>query len=210
MNNNLFKITQDINLESISNQIRYLTNSADIKADDCIFVMIDIQEKFFTVIDNINEVIENATILNKASEILNIPLVITEQYPKGLGITIKNIFQPEKSIKLEKTLFSIFNSGFESILENYKEKNGEKPVLVLYGIETHICVTQSVLDAIKKAYHVIIVADAVSSRKAYSKEIALKLFSDKGVEIVTTEMLLFRFLKDAKHPKFKEISNLIK
>ena len=83
-------------------------------------------------------------------------------------------------------------------------------MLVFYGIEAHVCVLQSCLDAIKKGYHVLLVADAISSRKEYSKKITLKMLGSKGVEIVTTEMLLFRLLKDTDHERFKEISRLIK
>ncbi|MCK9328323.1 MAG: isochorismatase family protein [Candidatus Cloacimonetes bacterium] len=210
MNDKFMELKEIVNLESISNYLKFMVNSIDIGSDDCIFVMIDIQEKLGKAIYQIDEVIKQVNILNKASELLDIPLIITEQYPKGLGETMKNIYIPHNSHKIEKTKFSIFTNDFFNILDTFERRTTKKPILVLYGIETHICVAQSILEAIKNAYHIILVEDAVSSRKSHSKEIALKLLADKGIEIVTTEMLLFRLLKDAKHPKFKEISNLIK
>ena len=174
-----------------------------ITSDDCIFIMVDIQERLIDAMQDRDLLLKNAVILNKATEILTIPLVVTEQYPERLGKSV--IDYPEKHQYFSKTRFSIFTDEATEYI-----KNLEKPILVVYGIEAHICVTQTCLDAIQQGYHVLLVTDAISSRKEYSKEIALKMLSDKGVELVTTEMILFRFLKDAKHPHFKEISKLIK
>jgi isochorismate hydrolase len=194
----------DLNIKSLTNCMKYLTNSIDIEAKDCLFVMVDIQERFMDIIHEMDEVVKNADILNKAAEILNIPLLVTEQSPEKLGKTTESIYIP-KHTYFEKTLFSIFTDEVEAYLTKQN-----KPVLVIYGIEAHICVTQSCLDAIKRAYHVLLVADAVSSRKKYSKNIAINMLAEKGIEVVTTEMLLFRLLRDAKHPKFRDISKLVK
>jgi isochorismate hydrolase len=176
-----------------------------INQNNAIFVMIDIQEKFIPVIPDIDLIVKNSTILNKSAEILDIPQIITEQYPKGLGKTISSIFISEKAKVVEKNGFSIFNDEIKSHI-----KSLNKQILVLYGIEAHICLTQTALDALKNSYNVYFVADAVSSRDSFSKEIAFRRLEQAGVKLVTTEMLLFEILESSKHPNFKEISNLVK
>jgi isochorismate hydrolase len=195
----------NINLKSISTQAKYLTDSTDISPADCLFIMVDLQERFKDIIHNMEEVIKNSDILNRAAELLEIPLLITEQSPEKLGKTLPELHFPEHAKLIEKTSFSVFDETISSYIEST-----QKPVLVIYGIEAHVCITQSCLDAIKRAYHVLLVYDAISSRAQQSKKIAVKMLSHKGVEIVTTEMLLFRLLKDAKHPKFRDISKLVK
>ena len=194
-----------VNIRSLSTQIKYLTDSIDIGVEDCLFIMVDIQEKFHGIIHELDAVVKNSDILNRASEILGIPLVITEHVPEKLGKTLNEIYMHDDTCRFEKTRFSVFNDEISEFV-----KNIGKPVIVIYGIEAHICILQSCLDAIKKGYHVLLVADAISSRKEYSKEVAIKLLSQKGVEVVTTEMLLFRLIKDAKHERFKDIAKLIK
>ena len=176
-----------------------------INQNNSIFVMIDIQEKFLPVIPNMKLIIKNSSILNKASEILDIPQIVTEQYPKGLGKTINSIYVSKKAKIFGKNDFSIFNKEIKNHL-----KSLNKQILVLYGIETHICLTQTALDALKNSYNVYFVADAVSSRNSLNNEIALRRLEQAGVKLVTTEMLLFEILESSKHPKFKEISNLVK
>ncbi|PID27505.1 MAG: hydrolase [Candidatus Cloacimonadota bacterium] len=175
------------------------------KTENMMFVMIDIQEKLLHLIAENQEVIKNANILNKASEIFGIPLLVTEQYKKGLGETVSEIKIGKDAIYAEKTSFSIFDEKISELLK----KSGKK-VLVMYGIEAHICVLQSVLDALAEDYEVYLVTDAVSSRKLYNKEAALDRMLDYGAELVTTEMLLFEILGDSSHPSFREISKLIK
>ncbi len=176
-----------------------------IKLLDTLFVMIDIQDKFEAVINDIDEVIKNADILNKASSYLNIPLIITEQYPKGLGTTIQKISIPEHAMKFEKMSFSIFNKDISDYIENQKKKT-----LVFYGIEAHICLYQSTIDALEKGYKVYFVSDAVSSRKLSNKKTAISRLLSKGAQIVSTEMLLFELMENSTHPEFKQISALVK
>lgn len=176
-----------------------------IKSEDCLFVMIDIQDKFLNVIEDIDTVIKNANILNKTTEILNIPLIFTEQYPKGLGNTFSELYKPQHTKVFEKTKFSIFT---EEILD-YLKQSGRK-TLVLYGIEAHICLTQSALDALEHGFKVGYVCDAVASRKNSNKKIAIKRLIQNNIEMLNTEMLLFELVNDAKKPSFKEISNLVK
>lgn len=175
------------------------------KEKETLFLMIDIQEKFENVVFAMDEVITNTNILNKSAEILGIPLLITEQYPKGLGSTCKSIYIPENTAIIEKTKFSAYTEEVANLLKNHK-----KPNVVIYGVETHVCLTQTALELKAHGYKVGIVADAVSSRYVDNKLYALTRLGDLGIQILTTEMILFELMNHSKHPKFKEISNLIK
>ncbi len=176
-----------------------------ILADNVIFVMVDIQFVFRPHINDLDSLLRNSSILNRAAEILDLPLLITEQNPQGLGSTIEEIYVPQQSDMMEKTKFSIFDDEIEQHIRSKK-----KDTIVLYGIEAHICIMQSVLDALSKGYRPIIVEDAVSSISLHDKEIAIRRMIQVGGIVVSTQMLLFELLKDAIHPDFKTISKLIK
>lgn len=175
------------------------------KEKETLFLMIDIQDKFENVIFGMDEVLTNSNILNKSAEILDLPLIVTEQYPKGLGSTIDGIYLPENTPIIEKFKFSAYTEEVAEIIKSY-----EKPSIVLYGVETHVCLTQTALELKAQGYKVGIVADAVSSRHVENKLYALTRLGDLGIQILTTEMILFELLNSAKHPKFREISKLIK
>ena len=168
-------LTENINFKSLATQTKYLQNSIDIETDDCLFIMIDIQERFKEIIHEFDDMVKNADILNRSAELLNIPLIVTEHVSDKLGHTIQELYVPESTIMFEKRMFSIFNDEITNCVEKLA-----KPILVFYGIEAHICVLQSCLDAIKKGFQVILVADAISSRKEYSKKIAIKMLGNSA------------------------------
>ncbi|MFC1723382.1 hydrolase [Nanoarchaeota archaeon] len=168
-----------------------------------VFVMVDMQEKFLPVIADIDTIIKNSDILIQASKILNIPLISTEQYPKGLGPTIDSLSQPDP---IEKVEFSCFGSEkFSKKIQDIKPTS-----LILFGIETHVCILQTALEALKKGIKTYVIADATSSRTKENKRLALDHLRHKGANIYSTEMLLFQLLKKAGTEEFKEISKLIK
>jgi len=177
-----------------------------IDRNDAAFIMIDIQEKFLPVIHNIEEVINYSKILVKSSEILGIPLVVTEQYPKGLGKTIDNMELRNGQDIIEKISFDCF--GCDDFVESLQSLG--KKTLVIFGIEAHVCVLQTCLHAIYKNYEVHLVADAVSSRTKRNRELAIKRMRQSGVFIASTEMILFQLLKQAGTDEFKAISKLVK
>ncbi|MBW6516327.1 MAG: isochorismatase family protein [Candidatus Cloacimonetes bacterium] len=176
-----------------------------ILIDNTIFVMVDIQQKFQPHINDIDQVIKKAAILNKATEILGLPLIVTEQNPKGLGQTIDEIYLPQQYERFEKTKFSILDDEIEAYIRTMK-----KDTLILYGIEAHICIMQSVIEALTKEFIPVVVEDAVSSISLRNKQIALDRIIREGGIVVSTEMLLFELIKDAIHPDFKSISKLIR
>lgn len=177
-----------------------------IDKEKTVFVLVDIQEKFIPVIKDVNKVISNSNILAKSSEILNIPLIVTEQYPKGLGNTSERISLPDKNYLIEKISFSCF--GSEEFVKKIEELNIDS--IVLFGIEAHVCILKTALDALKNNLDVYVVADAISSRTVENKAIGIERMRQSGVFIVSTETLLFQLLEKAGTEEFKSISKLLK
>ncbi len=183
------------------------------KKDEILFVAVDLQERLLPVMYEKDRVVKNSNILIETAKILNIPLIITEQYPKGLGKTDSSINNIDSAVALcEKVEFSIFQSdSFISELKKYPERN----TIVLFGIETHICMYQSALDARfpqdkNDKYYVYLVSDACSSRTKENHEAGLRRMEQRKISIETTEMLAFQLLGSAKSDGFKQISSLIK
>ena len=168
-------------------------------------VCVDLQEKLINLAKNNDVLIKNASALLNCASILNIDAIITEQYPKGLGQTIegiRNIIGFDKFKKFEKTSFSFLNNNDF----NYELKKD----IIIFGIETHICVFQSVLDLIKKGHNVYVALDCCASKNKIDHKTSLNLMKDFGAKIITSQIVLFEFLKDSRHPNFKEIQALIK
>ncbi|MCW3134914.1 MAG: hydrolase [Methanophagales archaeon] len=174
--------------------------------DDTGLVVIDLQEKFLPVIPNIKEVISNAEKVIRTFKILKMPIMITEQYPKGLGKTVESISKLIETEPIEKISFSCF--GEEKFLESIEKLNIKN--LVLLGIESHVCVLNTAIDAIKRGYVPYVVVDATSSRKKIDYETSVKRMMQEKIYLTTTEILFFQLLKKAGTPEFKEISKIIK
>ena len=162
-------------------------------------VCIDLQEKLVNMLNNSEIIAQNATKILKTAHILNIDTIITEQYPKGLGSTIDSIRAIASFNTIEKTSFSACE-----ILPGLKNN------IVIFGIETHICVYQTVMELLEKGHNVYVVADCCASRSELNYKTSLELMKQMGAKITTLEIVLFEFLKSSKHPNFKEIQALIK
>ncbi len=177
--------------------------------NDSILVLIDVQEKFVPAIDSLSSILPRQQIMLEAAKELNLKTIVTEQYTKGLGVTIDeliSLIDKTKTPVLEKTAFSCFGScEFRKTLKQQNVKN-----IILIGIETHVCVLQTAFDALNDNYNVFVLSDAVTSRKIYEKEKALRFMREEGIKITTVESLLFMLMKDAKHPSFRSISKKIK
>lgn len=172
-----------------------------INIENCEYLIIDIQDKLVKMLEG-SEIKENCIKLAKAANILEIPVIITEQYPKGLGSTIKEIKENIKGAKyVEKTSFS----AYEEVKQYIKRKQ-----IIIFGIETHICVLQTAFELIKNGYEIFVVENCCASRTNENKEAALKRLYQAGAQIVTLEMVIFELLKSSKHPNFKDIQALIK
>jgi len=175
--------------------------------EDTALVIVDVQEKFVPVIRNIDNVISNIIKLIKSFQITDVPIIVTEQYSKGLGKTISEIKNELKYYEpIEKIEFDCFdNSNFDKIINNKKIKN-----IVLCGIESHVCVIQTLIDGVKKGYNVYLVKDAISSRKESDFEIAVERAKQEDAKVASTEMVIFQLLEKAGSDEFKEIIEIVK
>ncbi|HMK60505.1 MAG TPA: hydrolase [Dissulfurispiraceae bacterium] len=176
-------------------------------ADDCIFVIIDVQDRLAAVMQARDQVVGNCLHLIELAKLYNIPVIVTEQYPKGLGRTVEPIRNASPSLELiEKLSFSCcsqpdFMRSMHKLARN---------TIILAGMETHVCVLQTCLDLLKQKYNVHLVSDAVCSRTKDNRETGIGLMHDAGAVVTCTETVLFQILKVAGSEEFKSISKRIK
>ena len=169
-------------------------------------LLIDVQEKLLPAVDSSAELLNTLCKVLKTHQLLQLPLFVTEQYPKGLGPTVEVLSDIlDDSQPISKTSFSCFGGQLEQDL-----MTAEKTELILVGIETHVCVYQTCLDALSKGYRVTVLVDGVSSRSTLDKDVALRNLEKKGAHLSTFECEYMGILKDAKHPRFKEFSKILK
>jgi nicotinamidase-related amidase len=180
-----------------------------LNRDDAILVVVDMQERIIAAMHEADKVTSSCEKLIRGSVILDIPFIFTQQYSKGLGRTIPEISEAtgaELFTFIEKNTFSIMDEpDFTSNLE----ESGRKDIIIA-GIETHVCVQQSVLDLLNLGYRVFVDADSVGSRNLLDKKFSLKRMEAAGAVVTTTEAILFELLRGSKAPGFKDISNLVK
>lgn len=172
-----------------------------------VLVIVDVQDKLLHAIDGWSAVLVNTVKMVKLAHTLGVPVIVTEQYPKGLGPTNTEIgglfpaFAP-----LAKTVFSCFGAdGFAAALGDVGAKT-----IVLAGIEAHICVQQTALEALHRGYGVHVIADAVGSRTTVNKELGLAKIRQAGGIISAVEIALYEWLERADGPEFKAVLPLIK
>lgn len=169
-------------------------------------LVIDVQERLMPVIQGSEGIFSNVNKLLSGAAVLGISTIVTEQYPKGLGHTCTEIQIPENVSIDEKMCFSCMRS--DSVLAKLKQNNISD--IIICGVESHICVLKTALDAIEQGFTVHVVQDAVSSRTIENKGIAIDRMRQSGTLIVSTEMILFMLIDEAGTDEFKAISKLIK
>ncbi len=174
-----------------------------LNIEDSIVLIIDVQEKLLNAAFSKDSIEKKSAVVSKAANILGIPLIITEQYPKGLGETIPAI---EGGKRFEKITFSALENS--EVLEALKSSC--KKQVVIFGIETHICVSQTVTALRGLGNEVHVVKDACGSRAEAEHHAGLERMKDNGAHFITAEIAIFEWLKSAKHPNFKEVQSLIK
>lgn len=175
--------------------------------DNTALLVVDVQGKLAGLMYQKEALFENLKRLIKGAQTLQLPIVLTEQYPKGLGPTAPELLDLMPEIKpVEKITFSCCaNDEFSKTLRSLGRKQ-----LLLAGIETHICVYQTAIDLLNSGFEVQVVTDAVSSRKRSNKRIGIERMKMAGAIPTSTEMALFELLHVAEGEKFKEISKLVK
>lgn len=171
-------------------------------------VVVDFQEAFRSPINDFAQIVSRTATAVRGFQILNLPIIITEQYPKGLGRTAEEVLfsMPPDFEFVEKTAFS--SCGSPAFMEKLRATGASQ--VVLCGLEAHVCVNQTAHDLLEENYAVHLLTDCVSSRFTPDREIALKKMQASGVVPSSVEMVLFELMTDARHEQFKEIQNLIK
>ncbi|WP_053955239.1 hydrolase [Inediibacterium massiliense] len=175
--------------------------------DHAVAVIIDMQERLLPHMENRNNLLHNVKTLIQGLNALNIPIIVSEQYPKGLGSTIEAIHEILGDYtSIEKMSFSCFDEAKLQQKIDYMNKEW----IIVAGIESHICVLQTVIDLIDNGYAPVIVEDCVSSRYKNDKKIAIERMRQLGAIITTTESILFELCRYATTDSFKVISKLVK
>ena len=185
-----------------------MPNNRILDGTKSVFVIVDVQEAFRSVIGDFALIASNIARASRGFQILDVPMIVTEQYPAGLGRTAEEILLtlPGGFEPIEKTAFSAFGSpDFRVKLEDLKVEQ-----VILCGVETHVCINQTAHELLDQGLGVHLLTDCVGSRFEPDKRAGLKKMRSSGVITSSIEMALFELMRDAKHPKFKEIQNLIK
>lgn len=175
--------------------------------ENSLLLIIDVQEKLVNALDK-NIIVKRVSNLAKSARLLEIPVIVTEQYPKGLGATVQEISSElsEDTAVFEKTSFNALAE--DGVLD--KIKSYGKTQIVICGIETHICVHQTAAALLREGFEVYVVKDACASRNKYEFKQGIELMETNGAKVTCVEIVLFEWLKTAKNPHFKEIQVLIK
>jgi nicotinamidase-related amidase len=172
--------------------------------DRAVLVVVDVQEAFRKALTDFDEIARASGVLVEGAAELGIPIVVTEQYPKGLGATVPEVAErlPEGVEPVEKVRFSATEAeGFGL--------DGRDQALVC-GIETHVCVNQTVLDLLDQGVETHVVADAVGSRTAANRELGLHKMERAGATLTSVETALFELLGGSDAPEFKQVQGLVK
>ena len=180
-----------------------------INKNDSLLLIIDIQERLFQAmeIDSQSLLKKNCAILIKAADEFNIPMIVTEQYRKGLGETIPELKDIISDAKVFEKIF------FDAMKEEEIRKaitGISKKSIIISGIEAHICVFQTALSLIALSHNVVIASDSVASRRKDDKDAAVAMLKEAGVLIYPTETIAFMLLEQAGTPEFKRLSPLFK
>lgn len=181
-----------------------MAHPTQMTARDTGLLVIDVQEKLTVKIPTADAVVRNTAFLIDAARLLDVPVVATEQYPKGLGPTVPELARrlPERP---EKLAFSC--CAVPAVVETFRR--AARPKVVLAGIETHVCVQQTALDLLAQGFQVALPVDAVGSRYAIDHETALRRLEKAGAIVTTAETIVFEWTGGADHPRFKEVSKLV-
>ena len=174
------------------------------------FLLIDMQEKLLASMNPVDTekiLVRQKIMLNAAKE-LNMPVLITEQYSKGLGKTVSGLsglFKEDWPV-FDKTSFSCFGDV------NFRREIERKPFksLVLMGVEAHVCIQQTAIDALARGFQVFLIADAVNSKRQSDVAISIDFMRGLDIYVTSSESLIFSLLRDASHPLFKKVSSLLK
>ncbi|QKJ24240.1 hydrolase [Poseidonibacter lekithochrous] len=178
-----------------------------INVEETLFCLVDVQDRLYPYMTNKDEIEKNLVTLVKGLKTLEVPFIVNEQYKKGIGETIPSLREfVDPDPHFEKTTFSCCKN--EPTMEAIK--NAGKKVVIVAGIETHVCVLQTCIDLLEAGLQPVLVTDCVTSRKQKDTDMALERLIQAGVIPTTYESILFELTVNAKNPVFKQISSLVK
>ncbi len=175
-----------------------------LEPDQCALLVVDIQEKLLPPIFEREQLVRNSKLLIRAAGVLRIPAIVSTQYAKGLGATVPEIASllPDTEA-IDKDRFSCF--GSDAFCTLLKRLPGNRNTLPLCGMESHICVAQTALAALREGYLVHIASDAISSRTEWNWKIGLERMRAAGAVISSTEMMIYEMMRSSSSPAFKEM-----
>lgn len=180
-----------------------------LAAENCALVVVDIQEKLLPPIFNREQLVRNASLLIRLANILDIPVLVTTQYAKGLGATVSEITALLHDVQpIDKLEFGCF--GKDAFCSAVKSLPGNRNTMLLCGMETHICVMQTALGALDQGYLVHVASDAVGSRAESNWKVGIDRMRDAGCVISSTEMMMYELLRKSGTPEFKELLQHLK
>ncbi len=185
-----------------------MPHSKILDKEKCVLVVVDIQEAFRHAIGDLAVVASRAAMAVRGFQVLEIPVIVTEQYPKGLGRTVEEILftLPPEFETVEKNSFSSCGSGV--FMDKLKAAAASQ--VVLCGIEAHVCVNQTAHDLLDQGFQVHLLTDCVASRFEHDRHAGIYKMLASGVVPSSVEMALFEAMRDSTHEKFKEIQAIIK
>ena len=180
-----------------------------LQAEQCALVVVDIQQKLLPPIYNKDALVKNSQLLIRLAKILEIPVMMTTQYSKGLGPTVPEIASLLEDVApIDKMEFGCF--GSDQFRSYVKSLPGSRNTVLLCGMETHICVMQTALGALNEGYLVHVASDAVGSRAEWNWQIGLDRMKAAGAVISSTEMMMYELLRCSGTPQFKELLPYLK
>jgi nicotinamidase-related amidase len=172
-----------------------------LTAAGAVLLLVDFQQRLVPAIHDGGTVVARAVRLAEAAQVLDVPICATEQYPTGLGPTVPELAAYPQNV-VEKTRFS-------GMADPTLLPPGTREIVVA-GVEAHVCVLQTVAELLAGDHRVVVVADAVGSRDPADRDAGLKRMRAHGAEVVTSEMVLFEWLRDSMHPRFREVQKLLR
>ncbi len=180
-----------------------------LEADQCALIVVDIQEKLLPPIFQKEQLVKNSQLLIRLAGILKIPILMTTQYAKGLGKTVPEIASLLPEIEaIDKHMFSCF--GSDVFCSALKRLPGQRNTVLLCGMESHICVMQTALAALREGYLVHVASDAVSSRTEWNWKLGLERMRAAGAVLSSSEMMMYELLRSSSTPAFKELLPYLK
>jgi nicotinamidase-related amidase len=180
-----------------------------LEAERCALLVVDIQEKLLPPIFQKEQLVGNSQLLIRAAGVMKIPAIVSTQYAKGLGKTVPEVAALLRETEaIDKNLFSCFGSDVFCTL--LKRLPGNRNTLLLCGMESHICVMQTALAALREGYIVHVASDAVSSRTEWNWKIGLDRMRAAGAVISSTEMMIYELMRSSASAAFKEMLPYLK